>query len=93
MSSQRNFIIVIAGLLMVFLGVMVVALKVFVPPKNIRLSEGPPIEINDIKKLFPQSLGSEIYAKVNNPIEDKVPEVNPAANTNPIEDVYKNPFE
>lgn len=38
-----------------------------------------------------QSLGEKIYEQSANPIQDKVPTVNPV--TNPIEGAYKNPFQ
>lgn len=37
-------------------------------------------------------IGSEIYSKANNPVEDKLPETL-APIANPIEGIYKNPFE
>lgn len=42
----------------------------------------------------PAGLGGQLYESVNNPIEGKVPETNPfKTETNPLKDVYKNPFE
>ncbi len=42
----------------------------------------------------PASLGSQIYESVSNPVGGKVPETNPfKTETNPLKDVYKNPFE
>lgn len=40
----------------------------------------------------PESLGAQIYVHTKDPIENKIPEVPPAA-VNPIEGAYKNPFE
>lgn len=40
-----------------------------------------------------QTLGGTLYQKASNPVEGKIPSVNPAANANPIEGVYQNPFE
>ncbi|MEK7118114.1 MAG: hypothetical protein AAB869_00720 [Patescibacteria group bacterium] len=37
------------------------------------------------------SLGGTLYEKASNPLGDKLPEQSPVAN--PINDVYKNPFE
>ena len=39
----------------------------------------------------PETLGGKIYEGASNPIQDKVPTVNPV--TNPVEGLYKNPFE
>lgn len=39
----------------------------------------------------PQTLGSAIYQGATNPIQDKIPDVNPV--TNPVQGLYKNPFE
>ena len=40
-----------------------------------------------------QSLGGEIFEKGKNPILDKLPSTNPTEGTNPIRELYKNPFE
>ena len=45
------------------------------------------------KKTQKTSLGEQIYNKVKNPLEDKLPETNPFAKVNPFKGVYKNPFE
>lgn len=41
----------------------------------------------------PQSLGSELFEKTNNPLSGKLEAVNPAGNVNPIQNLYPNPFE
>ncbi len=42
----------------------------------------------------PAGLGGQLYESVKNPVEGKVPETNPfKTETNPLKDVYKNPFE
>lgn len=48
----------------------------------------------------PKGLGSELYEKTSNPLQDKLkveapPETNPFKDvpTNPFKDVYRNPFE
>ena len=38
-----------------------------------------------------ETLGGKIYEGASNPIQDKVPTVNPV--TNPVQGLYKNPFE
>lgn len=39
-------------------------------------------------------LGAQIYESVQNPVKDQLPQTNPfAKKTNPIQAVYKNPFE
>lgn len=41
-----------------------------------------------------QGMGGQIYEKIQNPLEDKLPETNPfSVETNPVKKVYKNPFE
>lgn len=41
------------------------------------------------------SLGAQLFEKAANPVKGKLPETNPfeAAETNPIDTIYKNPFE
>ncbi|MBI4087631.1 MAG: hypothetical protein HY434_02260 [Candidatus Liptonbacteria bacterium] len=39
----------------------------------------------------PQTLGGDIYEKSQNPIQDKVPTLDPVAN--PVQGLYKNPFQ
>jgi len=41
----------------------------------------------------PKTLGEEIFEKSQNPVADKLQTVNPAGRANPLEGVYKNPFE
>lgn len=42
----------------------------------------------------PAGLGAELFDRSQNPLNEKMPETNPFANeTNPMKDVYKNPFE
>lgn len=49
---------------------------------------------NPLQKSSPNSnLGSQIFDKTQNPLEDKIPETNPFAKLNPFKGVYKNPFE
>lgn len=38
------------------------------------------------------SLGGEVYAQTQNPLADKLPETS-ASVPNPVEDIYKNPFD
>lgn len=45
------------------------------------------------KKGTTTSLGEQIYAKTQNPLEGKLPETNPFAKVNPFKGVYKNPFD
>ena len=40
-----------------------------------------------------ETLGGEIFEKAQNPIADKLTAPNPADAINPLEGVYKNPFE
>ena len=39
------------------------------------------------------SLGSQIFQKTQNPLEDKIPQTNPFTKINPFKGVYQNPFE
>ena len=41
-----------------------------------------------------ESLGAEIIDQIQNPLKGKLPPTNPfeKAETNPLEDIYKNPF-
>lgn len=49
---------------------------------------------NPLQKSSPNSnLGSQIFEKTQNPLEEKLPETNPFAKINPFKGVYKNPFE
>ncbi len=49
---------------------------------------------NPLQKSSPNSsLGSQIFEKTQNPIQDKIPETNPFSKVNPFKGVYKNPFE
>ncbi len=49
---------------------------------------------NPLQKSSPNSsLGSQIFEKTKNPIQDKIPETNPFAKVNPFKGVYKNPFQ
>jgi len=38
-----------------------------------------------------QDLGSQLFEEVNNPVRGAIPSTNPVVN--PVEDIYKNPFE
>ena len=40
----------------------------------------------------PPNLGTELYDKAQNPVKGKIPDTVPTV-TNPIDGVYKNPFE
>ena len=40
-----------------------------------------------------ESLGGELFEKASNPVADELPDTNVAPGTNPIEEVYNNPFE
>ena len=45
-------------------------------------------------KQAPSSLGSEIFDRTQSPLEGQVPDVNPFKNQkNPLDTIYKNPFE
>jgi len=49
---------------------------------------------NPLQKSPPNSsLGSQIFEKTQNPLEDKIPQTNPFSKINPFKGVYKNPFE
>ena len=49
---------------------------------------------NPLQSSSPNSnLGSQIFEKTQNPLEDKIPETNPFAKVNPFKGVYKNPFD
>ncbi|MBI4039280.1 hypothetical protein HY388_00440 [Candidatus Daviesbacteria bacterium] len=39
------------------------------------------------------NLGSQIFEKTQNPVQDKIPETNPFTKVNPFKGVYKNPFQ
>ena len=43
------------------------------------------------KITTPQTLGGAIYEGAKNPIQNKLPDVNPVSN--PVQGLYKNPFE
>ena len=49
---------------------------------------------NPLQKSSPNSsLGTQIFEKTQNPIQDKIPQTNPFSKVNPFKGVYKNPFE
>lgn len=49
---------------------------------------------NPLQKSSPNSsLGTKIFEKTQNPIQDKIPETNPFSKVNPFKGVYKNPFQ
>ena len=48
---------------------------------------------NPFSKKPATSLGEQIYAQTQNPLEDKLPQTNPFAKVNPFKGVYKNPFQ
>lgn len=52
----------------------------------------------EIPGLIPReeaSLGAQLFEEAANPVKEKFPETNPfeAAETNPLDKIYKNPFE
>lgn len=59
---------------------------------------GNGIRTSSISELSPtevkESLGAEIVDQIQNPLKGKLPPTNPfeKAETNPLEDIYKNPF-
>lgn len=84
-KSNINFII----------AVVVIAVLVLVGAwwwqKNKKFEAIPPQTTEEQK---PAGLGGQLYESVSNPVEGKVPETNPfKTETNPLKDVYKNPFE
>ena len=50
------------------------------------------IQKKPVQKPAVAGLGSELYAKSQNPVAGKLPDTAPAV-PNPIQNVYKNPFE
>ncbi|MBI2018195.1 hypothetical protein HYS96_00645 [Candidatus Daviesbacteria bacterium] len=49
---------------------------------------------NPLQKSPPNSsLGTQIFEKTQNPLQDKIPETNPFTKVNPFKGVYKNPFQ
>ncbi len=45
------------------------------------------------KSVSNTNLGTKIFEKTQNPIQDKIPETNPFSKVNPFKGVYKNPFQ
>lgn len=50
---------------------------------------------NPLQTLGGQSLGGQIFSKVQNPISGKIPETNPLSivKINPFKNIYPNPFD
>ena len=93
--TQKTFIYI--SLTLILLGIATIMLITFGTAK----APAPEVLVsNSIQPIQPAtsptdsidgSLGAQIFQNSQNPIADKVPTVTP--NTNPIKDVYKNPFE
>lgn len=87
---QRNLLFVLFVLIAIggFLAIS------FFMPKPAPLHPLPQIQQGlNIQQAIAVSLGDQIYEKTANPLQDKLPEVSPVENANPIEGIYKNPFE
>ncbi len=85
MGSNRVLIIAVAALVVLAAG----AYWYFMPP-----APSPSVGQDGGSITSPQDadLGSSLYEKSSNPVQDKLPgSVAPV--TNPIEDIYKNPFQ
>ena len=80
----------IAIIVLIFLAAGLVFWKIQIDKKNYR-----PEVFSPKTETPPESLGSELYEKTQNPVQDAVPETNPFKETgsNPLEESYKNPFE
>lgn len=50
----------------------------------------PPAGVSETSK---QSLGAKLFDQAKNPIQDKLPDLNPVENSNPIRGLYTNPFQ
>lgn len=86
--SQKNNVITMVAIVV---AVVLILLGVWWWQKDQKTEIAPGEPIGEEK---PAGLGSELYESVNNPVEGKVPETNPfKTETNPLKDVYKNPFE
>jgi len=48
------------------------------------------VSISGEESLVPST---PVIEPLTNPVEDKIPDMNPASNTNPFSGTYKNPFE
>jgi len=87
MAERKNLIIIAAVAIVVVGIVLYLLIRLQAPaPSTVEAPRGgaPPAE--------EQSLGARVYEQTNNPVAEKIPEVNPAGNVNPLEDLYKNPF-
>jgi hypothetical protein len=58
------------------------------------LSDTPPETAQEDTTATPEeAYVQEVVAEPENPVEDQIPDINPAAKTNPFGGAYKNPFE
>ena len=87
MNNGKSVLLLVIAALIIFAGIHWYfrsenfGFDVKIPPKTAPVSSGASA-----------SLGENILNHAQNPIQNKVPDTNPI-NTNPVEGLYKNPFE
>lgn len=94
---QKKYYIIIAVIILtviiILLGWFAVLLfqsarpsQVVAPQQTIKNQRTLPVSATNA------SLGSQIYQKTQNPLQEKLPDTNPIKNANPIQGAYVNPF-
>jgi hypothetical protein len=88
MDIHKNFFIIVILLVAAVLGLLVWYFQWGLAP-----AQGPVESVPAPSPVAEETLGGEIFEKAQNPVADKLTAPNPADAINPLEGVYKNPFE
>jgi flagellar basal body-associated protein FliL len=91
--SKKNLSLLIAVPIIV---VLLLVGYLFVQTKNRQAAEEKRMQEAKQAAELEQSLGASTALEVDiqtNPLEEKVPELNPVEKTNPFSSAYENPFE
>jgi len=92
MTNQNKLIAAAVVLILLALGVWYFWYQKNSMPPTDNQNAALPANLQESAEVK-QSLGGELYNKANNPLADKLPDLDPVAGANAILGFYKNPFE
>lgn len=88
--QKKKFPLLLTAAVIITIAALIAAYFIFLKKPGIETPQAFPA-FNPAET--PGGLGAQIFEQNANPIQNKLPDINPLKNTNPFDNIYKNPFE